>query len=245
MLRLPSPAPLVGDVGADPAVHVGVGEDQVLAVGPVVAERLQRVDGVPERAQRVLRHLHLGDVHPAGRGGHVPDVAGSAGLRGAGVVDGVDAGRPDPDRAEEVGVPARGAELVGVDHLDALAGASVALAGHVVVAHHEVGVAGRRVGHQGGLAGGQRAAALVADDLRVRGHVRRLALGCGRLRRLLGHRGDAAAHPQPGRGRVRAVRAGLGVQLVGAGARASPGRPGSARRRSGPVRGSPPAARRG
>src|SRR5439155_25709754 len=88
------PGLVVAGQGADAAVHVGVGEHQVLAVGAVEAHAAQRRDGRVERRDRGVADLDLGYVDLAVGRGHEPDVAGTAGLLRARVVDRVHAGRP-------------------------------------------------------------------------------------------------------------------------------------------------------
>ena len=174
---------------ADAAVDVGLAEDQVLAVGAVVAARLQRRDALVEAVVVGRADVDLGDLQHARRAagrvglGDEAPVAAAAGLGGRRVelavgADDVLAERV-LDRREAVGLVGR----AQVEHLDALAGDAVATAQDRA----------RAVGRRRARARGR------VDDRRHRRQAGVLANLCGRRRR---------AHVAAGGSRIRAVRAG-------------------------------------
>ena len=121
---------LVVDVDlADPAVGVGVGPGQVLAVGSVEALGLELGDVGGEVAHGRGGDLGLGDHQVAGGVGHVADVADAARLGRAVPEDGVGVGRPGHEVGEEGRRAVGRAGQADVDELHPVAVAAGAVAG--------------------------------------------------------------------------------------------------------------------
>ena len=112
---------------AEPAVDVGLHEEQVLAVDPVVTESLQRGDHVAERRQTGGAELDVEHGHLAGGVGDVPHVPGAAGLLRALVVHVVDLARHGAELGQQRGEPV-GALRMQVHELHPVARHAVAVA---------------------------------------------------------------------------------------------------------------------